>query len=408
MDIERRFLDKDKRKILNKSGMVLNDGSQLRGGPATRDFTALPMSLPKDNTQMSVAPMRWMVLTPFTKSTGVGWIPDHIKSLKYSFEGVPADYDHDRSRQRSGIREWLDYFRQSLTAWKANYRRNSERIGFLTSFPQLPVCLGILKRVTFSKTPIVAWCFNLGKTYGGMKGRLARFALSAVDIFVVHSTAEIEIYSHWLSIPRERFIFVPLSIQTNVFEVEKEALEPFVVAIGTANRDYDCLIRALKPLGYRTIIVAGRHAAENLALPPFVEIRSGLSLSECHKLSQRARVNVVPIKDVNSASGQVTLLETMMFGKAVVATRCAGTVDYATDKLNALLVEPGDDKALSLAISELWGDENKRTLIGDAARSTIFSSVTFEAVAPKMRDVLDKLSTLSSAKNADSAPVRRA
>jgi hypothetical protein len=187
------------------------------------------MSSPKERDQMSVTPMRWMVLTPFTRSTG-GWIPDHIKSLKYSFEGVPAAYDHDRSRQRSGIREWLDYFHQSLTAWTANYRRGSDRIGFLTSFPQLPVCLGILKRVTFSKAPIIAWCFNLGKTYRGMKGRLARFALGAVDIFVVHSTAEIEIYSRWLSIPRERFIFVPLSIQTNVFELENETPEPFVVA----------------------------------------------------------------------------------------------------------------------------------------------------------------------------------
>jgi glycosyltransferase involved in cell wall biosynthesis len=350
---------------------------------------------------MSVTPMRWMVLTPFTRSRDVGWIPDHIKSLTYSFEGVPATYDHDRSRERSGMREWLDYFRQSLTAWIALYRQGSERIGFLTSFPQLPVCLGILKRITFSKAPIVAWCFNLGKTYGGMKGRLAKFALSAVDIFVVHSTAEIEIYSRWLSIPRERFIFVPLSIQTNVFEVEDEAPEPFVVAIGSANRDYDCLVRALQPLGYNTIIVAGRHAVENLALPSFVEVRSGLSLSECHILSQRARVNVIPIKNADSASGQVTLLETMMFGKAVVATRCAGTVDYVTEDLDALLVEPDDDKALSLAISELWSDEIKRNMIGDAARSTIFDSVTFEAVAPKMRDILDKISVSSSTRKVD-------
>jgi glycosyltransferase involved in cell wall biosynthesis len=262
----------------------------------------------------------------------------------------------------------------------------------LTTFPQLAVCVGLLKRATFSKAPIVAWCFNLGKTYGGLKGWLAKFALSAVDVFVVHSTAEIEIYSRWLSIPKERFIFVPLSIQTSFVEIEDELSDPFVVAIGSANRDYECLIRALEPLGYKTIIVAGRHVTENLSFPPFVEVRSGLSLETCHELSQRARVNVIPIKNSSSASGQVTLLETMMFGKAIVATRCAGTVDYATDQLNAFLVEANDDKALGRAISELWCDRDKRRMIGDAARSTIFSSVTFEAVAPKMRDVLDRVS----------------
>jgi glycosyltransferase involved in cell wall biosynthesis len=380
--------------VLNNSRMALNNNPELVGNPENESPSreALMFS-PKGRDQLSFTPMRWMVLTPFTRSTEVGWIPAHIESLKHSFESVPAAYERDQSRRHTGAREWLDYFYQSLTAWTANYRRSSERIGFLTSFPQLPVCLGILKRITFSKAPIVAWCFNLGQTYGGMKGRLARFALNAVDVFVVHSTAEIEIYSRWLSIPRERFVFVPLSIQTNVFDVENETPEPFVVAIGSANRDYDCLIRALRPLGYNTIIVAGRHVAENLALPPFVEVRSGLSLSECHKLSQRARVNIIPIKNVNSASGQVTLLETMMFGKAVIATRCAGTVDYVTDKFNALLVEPDDDKALGLAISELWHDENKRRRIGDAARSMIFSSVTFDAVAPKMLEVLDSLSS---------------
>jgi glycosyltransferase involved in cell wall biosynthesis len=90
-----------------------------------------------------------------------------------------------------------------------------------------------------------------------------------------------------------------------------------------------------------------------------------------------------------------------MFGKAVVATRCAGTVDYVTENSNALLVEPNDDKALAVAISELWCDEKKRRMIGDAARSTIYNSVTFEAVASKMCNVLDRLSTLSSVKKAD-------
>jgi glycosyltransferase involved in cell wall biosynthesis len=81
----------------------------------------------------------------------------------------------------------------------------------------------------------------------------------------------------------------------------------------------------------------------------------------------------------------------MMLGKAVVATRCAGTIDYVTDRSDALLVDPHDDKALSAAIYELWNDERKRRAIGDAARSMIFRTSTFEAVAPKMHEILDRL-----------------
>lgn len=85
-----------------------------------------------------------------------------------------------------------------------------------------------------------------------------------------------------------------------------ETQEPFVLSMGSANRDYDCLFRAVGELGYRTIVVAGEHSTEGLDIPKNVDLRSGLSLNQCHALSRAARVNVVPIKDEDSPSGQVT------------------------------------------------------------------------------------------------------
>jgi glycosyltransferase involved in cell wall biosynthesis len=181
--------------------------------------------------------------------------------------------------------------------------------------------------------------------------------------------------------------------------VEMKALPPvtgstdrFVLALGTANRDYDGLVKALVPLGYRTIIVSGPKAMENVQLPDFVEHRSGLPLEECHKLSRAADLIVIPLTEVEAASGQVSFLETMMFGRPVVVTRAPGTVDYIQDGETGLLVEPGDVEGLRSAIAKLWNDEGLRMKLGNAARLSVENSSTFKAVAPKMRQVLNRFS----------------
>lgn len=333
--------------------------------------------------------MHWKVLTPFTPSAQVGWIPACIGDPNLTFEAIPSDYDHDRSRRLSGWLEWIDYARHAMRAWFKRPTNRDARLGYLTSFPQLPICLGLIKRLTFSNVPIVAWCFNLGSTYGGAKGVLARFASKAIDVFVVHSTAEIEIYSKWLRLPRDKFVYVPLSVEMKPLPAVACAVDPFVLALGTANRDYDSLVKALSPLGYRTIIIAGPKAVQNLKLPPFVEHKSGLPLEECHKLSRAAELIVISLKEVEAASGQVSFLETMMFGRPVIATRAPGTVDYIQDGEDGILVEPGDVEALRSAICRLWNDENLRKQLGNAARSSFENSFTFRAVAPKMNQILN-------------------
>jgi glycosyltransferase involved in cell wall biosynthesis len=334
--------------------------------------------------------MHWKVLAPFIQEEKVGWIPSYISAADQSFEVVPARYHHDRSQKFSGGREWRNYFAQAARAWFGPSRGRRD-VGFLTCFPQLPVCVGLLKRFTFSRAPIIAWMFNMGSTPAGMKGRLARFALKSIDYFVVHSTAEIDIYSKWLSIPKERFLFAPLSIDTH-FQIPGTETKNCILSMGSANRDYACLLEAIAPLKYPTVIVAGKHAVSNLSIPDYVEIRSGLTLEQCHELSKAASVNVVPIKDTNAASGQVTLLETMLYGKAVIATDCAGTKDYMEDGKNGLLVPPRDPEKLREKIELLWHDAELRARLGQEARQSVLQNSSFEGLAPVMLNILRKCS----------------
>lgn len=334
--------------------------------------------------------MLWKVLTPFSRSTSSRWIVGYLPPERHRAEFILADYTHDRSRKRATARDWLDYLRHAVRAYlRAVMQR--QPVGLITAFPQLPLIVGMLKRASRSQMPLVAWCFNMGRVYGGAKGRLARFALNAVDVFVVHSSREIEVYSAWLGIPRERFVFVPLSIDVRPPTLTEDDEHPFVLAMGTANRDYETFIAAVGRLGYRTVIVAGAHAVSGLRIPPNVSLRSDISIDECHELCQRARVNVIAVDNDTTASGQVALLETMMFGKAVVCTRCAGTIDYVQDRFTALLVPPKDVDAMIFAIETLWTHPEMRSALGTAARKYVESNITFEAASQKMISILDRM-----------------
>ncbi|AWN47611.1 group 1 glycosyl transferase [Methylobacterium terrae] len=332
--------------------------------------------------------MQWILAAPFARNEEGDWITRYFGGHA-RFVTAPAPYDHDRSRAVTGSRQWFDYLWHAWQAWRLVRAAPRGGAGLLTCFPQLAATSALLKLVSGRHdVPLVAWCFNLGRTPGGWRGRLARLVLRQVDVFVVHSRREIALYAAWLDLPAERFVFVPLSIRDEPRETREDEAAPFLLAMGSANRDYRTLAEAVARLGLPTVVVAGHHATAGLELPPNVTVRRDLTLAECHDLCGRARVNVVPLRDTSFTSGQVTVLEAMMLGKPVVATRAAGTEDYVVEGENGLLVPPEDAPALAAAIAALWDDPAARARLGAGARRTVQEGTTFRAVAPAMAAVL--------------------
>lgn len=332
--------------------------------------------------------MEWVVLSVFKASEG--WIPSFVRASTHRFHVIDPSYEHDRSRAKASRSDWRDYLLHALAGWRHGMFSRTP-VGFVCVFPQLALLVGILKRITFSKRPVIAWMFNFSHTHEGFQGRVARFGYAAVDRFVVHSTHEIAVYSRWLRIPAERFTFVPLSVAEKPITESEDEESPFLLSMGTPKRDYALLLRVLADSPYRALIVAAPHALEGLAIPPNIEVRAGLSETACRQLCQRARMSIVPLLDLETAAGQVTVVEGMMSGRPVVATRTVGTVDYIDDGRDAVLVDASDEESLRAAIDSLWVDREKRTTIGNAARRSALEKFTFRAVARHMERLMDDL-----------------
>lgn len=335
---------------------------------------------------------KWYVAAPFLYQPEDIWLSHFVPKTDglLGFENVVSGYDHDRSRKVTGLAAWRDYLEHGNRAWRTA-KSAPVPSGVITCFPQLATVLGLRKRLSFSDIPIVAWNFNLGQLYPGARKRLSRVALKGVDRFIVHSRAEISAYSEWLNIDAQRFQFVPLQRAVSPIEFTEDLDQPFLLSMGSAHRDYKLLFQVLADLKYPAVVVAGPHAVAGLPVPSNVTIRSGLTGKQCDELVQRARMSVIPVANRETASGQVTLLDAMMFARPAVVSNCAASVDYVTSGENAVLVQQGSYEELKSAIERMWQDEAFRKNISVCARNTVINCYSDEAIGRKLTEVLESI-----------------
>jgi glycosyltransferase involved in cell wall biosynthesis len=335
--------------------------------------------------------MHWTVAAAFTFNPQLDrWLVPYVSGNRHSFTMIgaaPAPTWHERSRALMGLRGWANVWSQGRAAW------SKSEGGVITVFPQLAIVVGAQQRYALTRKPVVAWCFNVGALYQGLKERAARIALARIDRFVVHSKAEVARCAKWLALPVERFRFVHLQRAAIPITEREEEESPFVLAMGSARRDYATLFEALRKTKFPTVVVAAPHAISGLSVPNNVTIRSALSPQECRLLAQRARVNVVPVLNEETASGQVTLLEAMRMGRSVVATRCVGSEDYIEDNATGLLVEPRSVEDLGRAIERLWDDSTLRLRLGQAAQRFAAEHCSDAAAGESLRRILDEVET---------------
>jgi glycosyltransferase involved in cell wall biosynthesis len=326
---------------------------------------------------------RWHIAANFFTDNS-RWLDDFIDDERLSFTKIPAGW-RDNWHQRgkvTGVREWLAHFRH---AWSAMRGRPD---GVITCFPQLAICAGTLKALGFGRPRIVAHNFNLGEISSPLKRRLASWASRYIDRFLVHSPVEVERYARWLGLPADRFEFVPLQRGAVQIERNEETVEPFILAMGSAHRDYDTLIRAVVELGIRTVIVTRQDEIDRLPKPANVEFKTGLTETECLELLSRARLSVTPIGNMETASGQITFINAMQLGVPVLATRCPGADGYIEDGETGILLEPFAVGDMRMKIDAMWSDAGMRKRIADTGKKFANNCLSDEGAAETLLEIL--------------------
>ncbi|MBD1910298.1 MULTISPECIES: glycosyltransferase [unclassified Leptolyngbya] len=316
--------------------------------------------------------MEWTIAAPFVHYDNVAqsqWLELFMESDRHTLRHVPRrkplEKWHDRKSKFTSLDEWLVYLDQAKRALQEGAD------GVITVFPQLASAVGIQQNLSRQHgKPVVAWLFNVGTCSDGLRKWMARASLRHIDRFVVHTRRERQIYSDWLNLPIERFEFVPYQSAPISVTYEEEMEHPFVASLGSAHRDFPTLFEAVKRLNIPTIVASGKSALAGLQIPANVQTPLGIARTECFRLAQQGRINVVPLqpKDGITAAGQVTIVEAMFMGRPLIATRCNGVEDYIIHGETGWLVEPNSTESMLEAIDTLWNDTALRQRLGQAAQ----------------------------------------
>jgi glycosyltransferase involved in cell wall biosynthesis len=171
---------------------------------------------------------------------------------------------------------------------------------------------------------------------------------------------------------------------------------PLIVTVSRhdSRKGLDVLLHALAELrstgatfracmvGGGTMLEAHRRLARRLGLADVLSIEG--RVAECYDYLHHADVFVLP--SIQEGSGSLSLIEALQAGVAVVASNVDGIPEDISDGDGALLVPPGDARALSRAIGRLIADAELRECQGRHSRAAFerrFSPEEFTRALPR-------------------------
>jgi glycosyltransferase involved in cell wall biosynthesis len=220
---------------------------------------------------------------------------------------------------------------------------------------------------------------------------------STMDAIVVHCQSMKRCFIA-LGAPAERVHVIPYSVDQHFFSPSKnvEQERDLVLSLGEVrSRDYETLFRAVDGLPLRSLVAASgvwyaREKNRRLAaqVPDNVSISGGFSRVELRELYARSRFTVLPLYDQVFSAGATATLESMCMGRAVIATRARGIVDFVVDGETGILVEPGDAPAMREAIQYLLNHPQEARRLGRNGRQRVEQELNLDLYVARLAGLL--------------------
>jgi len=217
---------------------------------------------------------------------------------------------------------------------------------------------------------------------------LFQFAMNSVSGLIYHAKSQKKHYDKYFPKLARRSIFVPFGVDTEFFKPLDLEQENYILSVGYKFRDWRTLINAYSKIRTNTMLKIVGPKKLNIKLPENVSVIPYVPINILKELIARAKFIVLPLINLPYAHGQMTLLQSMAMGKAVIVTKVASTVDYIKDYQNALFVKYNDISDMKDKIEFLLSNPNEIIRLGRNAQMTIENKFTEKHMAEVMYEAI--------------------
>jgi glycosyltransferase involved in cell wall biosynthesis len=227
---------------------------------------------------------------------------------------------------------------------------------------------------------LLAWLFRLVPTLaadrviavsGAVKAHLAPRRLAVGKVSVVHNAVDPHPFTPISESDAQTVAFIGRLNGWKGADIYVEAVARIAPEFPLAR----FLIAGGPPPGEEWRVAALRNRIGALGMEDRIEVLG----FEDDVPSLIERVAVVAVPSVRPEPFGLVILETMLGGRAVVATAHGGALDLVEPGVTGLLVPPGDSEALAIAIAHILRDRDLGGRIGQAARGTALRNYSPES-----------------------------
>ena len=231
----------------------------------------------------------------------------------------------------------------------------------------------------------------------GRSLRLMQYAGRSLDGVIYHTREQREYYENchpWLL---EKSRYIPFGTDADFFRAtdhDPQDYPSYILCLGYHKRDWETLLKAYGLLrerwgrteGLPELRLIGKEGiadgAAGVTALPAVPVR------RMKEEIEGALFCVLPLQSFRYSFGQMTLLQQMALGKAVIAANVPSLRDYIQDGQDALLYEPENADMLAGQMERLLLEKSLREQIGRRAAQTVQTKWNERHMAEEIQEYL--------------------
>ncbi|MGB9721382.1 MAG: glycosyltransferase family 4 protein [bacterium] len=309
------------------------------------------------------------------------YFPDNIKVDVMDFSKIPLIHHIEK--------RFLKFY--IVQAFKAFIKRKKYDL-ILSHSAQSAVFFAFLRSVIGEKLPlhivIDPASFNGGRD-NFFELIPIKFATRSISGLIYHATIQSQYYEKHLPNLAKRARYIPFGIDVDFFAPINLPVENYVVAFGYKKRDYNTLFNAWqklmpKDIDLNVIGVKKKKFHKILNCIPKVNFHEFVPINVLKEIIAKSLFVILPLPYYEYSYGQMSLLQSMCMGKAVIVTRTPGITDYIKDGINALGVNPYDADDLADKIKKCLSDRQLIDEVGKQARLSVLKKFSEQIMADKI------------------------